>query len=363
MMSRLVHCPASFRMCSTFTRKLKHNQEVDKSTTAHWLAAESIKLNLHPYFWLGKNPINDQIVDTEMVGHVEGYTQYIVSNINHAEFVQVVKVKFEVNELAATVDFIHYNREDKKLTIVDLRYGFSIVDVFENWELISYFWLWWVKNPHLAVTSVDFIIYQPRPYHPDGPIRKWSVLVLDLIRDYVPKINETLRMIYRPQAKALAGLHCHYCPVMLYCKTNLETCLKIINVAMTPSVNKPTNWILSKQLDMFQYAQNILKQRVETLKTIAEVRIGKGEIIPGYGMMQSKGARVWKISYKKSIVIGIPYEKPKHMSPRQAELSGFSKALVTANTVSKSRMKFSKVNVEQRAKQLFGESKEIGDGI
>jgi hypothetical protein len=114
---------------------------------------------------------------------------------------------------------------------------------------------------------------------------------------------------------------------------------------------------------MFQYAQNILKQRVETLKTIAEVRIGKGEIIPGYGMMQSKGARVWKISYKKSIVIGIPYEKPKHMSPRQAELSGFSKALVTANTVSKSRMKFSKVNVEQRAKQLFGESKEIGDGI
>lgn len=358
MMSRLVPCPGSFKLSLDMPDVQVSNQEAEKGTTAHWLAAKCMKLNMRPHFWLEKNPVNDQIVDIEMIEHVNEYINYIKSSYKGMLLDLTIERKLVTDDFEGTSDYLSYNQVDKKVTIVDLKYGYGIVEVFENWQLISYFWLWWMNNKNLPVDFVDFIIYQPRPYHPDGTIRKWTVHVDSLKVDYFPRITETLVEIHMSGAMtAAAGIHCLYCPAMLYCQANLETCLNMVTVTSIPCVNEPDNWMLGKQLEMFQYAQEILKQRITILQTIAESRLKQGQVIPGYGMVQSSGHRSWKISDEKAKSLGIPYEKPKIVSPRQAEIAGVSKSVIAKNVVTKTKMKFVKVNVEQRAKQLFGSSK------
>lgn len=357
MMNRLVPCHGSFKLCTDFPETQVGNSDADKGTTAHWLAAKCMKLNMKPHFWLGKNPVNDQIVDIEMIEHVSGYIDYIES-FKGISLIPTIETKLTVDGFEGTPDFLKYDVANKKVTILDLKYGFSVVEVFENWQLISYFWLWWMNNKKSLVDHVDFIIYQPRPYHPNGSLRKWSIDVDSLIDDYFFLIDETLVKIYAPKAITSAGIHCLYCSAMLYCRANLETCLNFITVTGFPNVDEPDNWMLGKQLEMFQYAQEILKQRVTILETIAETRLKQGEVIPGYGMVSSGGHRSWKISDEKAKSLGIPYEKPKIVSPRQAELAGVSKSLVKANVITKTKMKFVKVNTELRAMQLFGYSEE-----
>jgi hypothetical protein len=64
----------------------------------------------------------------------------------------------------------------------DFKYGHRYVDAFENWQLIAY------SYPFVAAltpeeeltTTVQFTIVQPRNFHPDGPIRRWTVKAHEL---------------------------------------------------------------------------------------------------------------------------------------------------------------------------------------
>lgn len=359
MMNRLVPCPGSLKLCSEFPEEPGDNQDADKGSTAHWVAADCMTSHRRPEFWLDKTPVNNQVVDVEMVEHVSNYKSMLLSLFESGIQSNCVEKRLEIEGFGGTPDYLFHDHTVRKVTVVDLKYGFGIVDVFENWQLISYLWLWWMNNRDLPVIDVEFVIYQPRPYHPDGAVRKWSVTLDNLVMNYFPRIVETLTNVRMSDALTTVGFHCRYCSAMLHCRVNLETCLNIIDVTGVNSAGILDNQTLGRQLAMFEYAQEILKQRVNVLKTVAESRLSSGENIPDYAMVPSGAHRSWKMSDKMAKILGVPHEKPKLMTPRQAELTGFPKSLVESNTVTKSKMKLTKVDVAQRALQLFGKSEKL----
>lgn len=342
-MHRVVPCPGSFRLSIDCPKDTRMERESDKSVLAHWLMNQCILLNRLPESYLGTM----QTIDLEMIEHVNGYLNHVRSLFLNLAFATCVENKLVTNEFEGTPDYLTYNSVNKTVKIVIFEYDFTIVYPFENWNLISYFWLWKSQNPHVPVTDVEFSIYQPRPQYLDNPVKEWKITASSLESDYFPKIVETLILVNSPNASVKTGFHCRHCSAMLYCQTNLEACTNVVDIASTPCANNPNNSELGKQFRMFQYAQDLLKMRIIVLQTIVESKIKKGEFIPGYAMMPSNQRRVWIGDKRDIFKLGVPCKESEPLSPRQAELVGMSKDIVDANTKMISKIKLTRVGYDK----------------
>lgn len=356
MMNRIVRCPGSFKLCNDFPNEIdRDNSFADEGTTAHWIANDCLINNRQVDSWLGKRPVNNEIVDDEMVDNIENYLFYLELLSPQGGNSEV---RLKIDGFSGTPDYFVYDSYTKKLTIVDLKYGFKLVDVFQNWQLISYAYLWWINNSEVSI-SAEFHIYQPRGYHPDGVSRVQRVDNLELMA-YFSKLSDTFKIIHRLNAPTKAGIHCLYCSAMLNCTTNMEVCENIYRVSVSPCGVELSNSSIGNQLEIFEHTLEIIKQRVSVLKTVGQERVKRGGIIPQYGMMNTKGKRSWNIDNRKAKAIGIPFKKPELVSPRQAELAGVPKSLVDLNSVKKSGFKFVKVNTLDEANKVLGPSPQGG---
>ena len=64
----------------------------------------------------------------------------------------------------------------------DYKYGHRYVDPFENWQLIGYMYdlVSKLSVEEELTTTVQMTIVQPRNFHRDGPIRRWTVKASEL---------------------------------------------------------------------------------------------------------------------------------------------------------------------------------------
>jgi hypothetical protein len=116
-------------------------------------------------------------------------------------------------DLTGTSDALCWDKEGRKLYVVDLKYGRGIVEPKENAQLmlyalgcVDYFGLDFSNN-----FDVDLTILQPRPYHADGPIRTWSTTSATL-QEFAKEVEKAIQGNYG-SGKLVAGDHCrHYCP-------------------------------------------------------------------------------------------------------------------------------------------------------
>lgn len=76
-----------------------------------------------------------------------------------------------------TADWFAISRQARKIWLKDFKFGHRYVDAWENWQLADY--LLGVVD-HFMLTefrdfTADLAIYQPRCYHPDGPVKTWEL--------------------------------------------------------------------------------------------------------------------------------------------------------------------------------------------
>jgi len=134
---------------------------------------------------------------------------------------------------------------------------------------------------------------------------------------------------------------------MLQCNTNLETCLKIVNLGYVQHAEEPTGEQLSNQLKLFRFSSKILEKRLQVIESIAEHRLKSGEQLPGYCLTSSQGNRYWDVSKSRGELIGIPMQPLKFMTPKQAEINGFSQVLIDKYTKIKTSVKLTEFNIQK----------------
>ncbi len=357
-MPRIVNCPGSVNLCKKFPGLIEDDTEVArKGTLAHWLAEKKLSEGFSPCQYHNQHPINDQIVDHEMIVHVLDYCE-IVEKIGVGHVEQRVEITGgEFFGFGGTPDFISHDPTSCTLVIIDLKYGFIPVSPIKNWQLLSYIWLLYKAFPNLRIAHVKMEIYQPRAFTKEGIDKIWEVPFSEVQGIYFPKIEESLRSCQSKYSTTRAGDHCHYCPAMLQCDTNLQTCLKIVNLGNVQHGQEPTGEQLSNQLKLFRFATVILKKRLQVIESMVEHRLNSGKLVPGYHLEYSNGNRYIDVSDSRLERAGWPKQPNKFMTPRQAEIDGFSQELINRYTKIKKSVKLTEFDIEKVREILNNEQR------
>lgn len=233
---------------------------------------------------------------------------------------------------------------DEVLRVPDYKYGFGVIEVFENWQLIPY--ACGLMDTLGLVDSnviVEFTIVQPRAHHKDGPVRKWRVRGSNL-RGLINQAHDAAIHAWPPpeykgviaEPKAKTGPHCLHCPARLVCntfKSATSTVVEFIGrsqaVAMSPEDIGTELTILSEAYDM-------LKGRITALETQAESLLRAGKRVPGFLMEPGQSRLEWNEGVTAAEVLALGKLLEKDLAKPPGALNSRSGPLVTPTQAIKS---------------------------
>ena len=222
--------------------------------------------------------------------------------------------------------------KDRKLYIDDLKYGWGIVDVFENWQLLGYA-IGEVIRRQQMFDRIVLRIHQPRPHHEDGPTREWE-LTYDQLSDYKEQIEARMDQIAGGFRELCTGKQCKYCPATAsHCPAFNRAVFSGIDHVLSEfkqdSINEKE---IAHQLTLLDRVAEILKIKQGSLKDLAVSKIKNGAIIPGYMCEASYGDRKWKKGISPLVIETLTGKKIVEevmLSPAKAEKLGVPKELIT----------------------------------
>lgn len=277
---------------------------------------------------IGKTHSNGWMVDEDMAMHVQNYID-IASD--RKDVTAEVFRKHEVAgfpTLQGTLDRESYSLDGSIYYIDDLKYGYDVVEPFENRQLICYAFLAFWRG----VTSdrVELSIYQPRAIHKEGPYRTWSVTRAELAPYFADLAN---RIEQIASGIANAGSWCSHCLRAASCDALTRSVYSMWEPVSSRDIVKPTGVQLADELVMLDRMSSLLKARKAAVEMEAEVRIDAGQLVPGWNMSDNYGKSAWNCEPETiRMLTGVdPYVK-KTVTPAELKRRGADKGVVASLT-------------------------------
>ena len=278
---------------------------------------------------------------------------------------QAIEAK-RIHDLSfGTVDAYIFDRQKGALYIWDYKFGYEVVEAFENWQTINYaagiFERLELNDGIIdQYITVHIRIIQPRAYHRDGPIREWVVKGSDL-RAHFNTLEMNAAEALGPNAICRSGSHCKHCSARHACEAVLTAGMLIYEVARQPIPFELSPTALGVQLLIIRKAKeklNLLESGIEE-QTMRVIKAGK--IIPNFNLVQGKGNEKWTKPVAEILALGALYDKDlkkpdEAITPNQARQKGMDPDLIA----SYSDRPFTGLKLVEdngnKAKLLFGES-------
>jgi hypothetical protein len=236
-------------------------------------------------------------------------------------------------EIAGRPD-IAFEESVKRLNIEDLKYGWGIVEVFENWQLLGYA-IGEVIRRGIAYEEISLKIHQPRAHHEDGPVREW-VLTYEELLEYKEKIEVRMQAIVDGDRTLQTSNMCKYCEgAAEACPAFNRLFHRALEVSTELSQDSITNEELSRQLDEIKRAEEVIKIKKDSMTQLGTIRINEGQLIPNYSIVQNYGNRTWKKGVTAEVIkmmTGKDVTQEAFMTPAKAEKAGVSKEFVKGLT-------------------------------
>jgi hypothetical protein len=243
------------------------------------------------------------------------------------------------------------------LCVEDLKYGFGIVEVEENWQLIGYA-IGEVIRRGRAFDKISLTIHQPRAHHEDGSSRTW-VITYQQLCDYKKQIEDRMNEIVNGNKELTTSKHCKYCPgAAEACPAFNRLFHRALEVSTDFHQDSINNDELSKQLDHIKRAEEVLKIKQDSLVELATMRIKQGGIIPGYVQTQRFSNRKWKSGVTPEaikLMTGKDITERTIMTPGKAQKAGVHKDLI--NQLAEKHfigVKLEKKSAKELADNVFG---------
>lgn len=258
------------------------------------------------------------------------------------------------------VSFRTQENEFLVLNVPDLKFGYGIVEVKENWQLIGYA-IGQCQRQHAQGLPlpqlIRLTIIQPRPYHEDGRIRDWLITFDELIQ-YYNQICERMQAYVNGSRTLETGKACKYCNAGSTCPALNRSANKAIDTVLCEWSEKPlTNEEVAEQYELLQRAHELLELRLKSVEQLAISRIQANQIIPGYAFEMTYGDRKWKSNVTPESIhalTGVTITKTEMLSPNQAEKAGVSKKLTSVFTEKPAKgVKLVKKDVAEEANKIL----------
>ncbi len=221
---------------------------------------------------------------------------------------------------------------DGKLFIDDLKYGWGIVEVRDNWQLIGYA-IGEVIRRGVAFEKIVLRIHQPRPHHEDGSTRDWTLSYNELLA-LKEKIEVRMEAIVAGDDTLNTGKQCKYCPASgEACPAFNRLFYRSLEISTEFTQDSIDEAELARQLDHASNAAEAIKIKMDSLNELAVSRIKSGKIIPGYISENRYGDRSWKPGITPQaieLLTGKSILEQVMLSPAKAEKLGIKKEFVNA---------------------------------
>lgn len=321
----------------------------DEGNAAHWLVEQVHKGDKLVEEYIDRKAPNGVYITAEMVEYLEDY----LSTMEGAQIEVETSHGAHTWRINGRADRITYDAENQWLYVPDLKYGWSIVEPEMNWTLISHVLGFMNNNPDKPVKGATLAIYQPRPYHPAGRVRSWSI-TREQIEQFWTEIATTLS---NPTDQLNTGQHCRYCPAFTDCPARRKAQYNAIDATEKAFTDRLDNKELSAQLDHLARAVEVLKEQEKAYKELALHRIKKGQIVNNYTVDTELTNRVWKQGVTPEMMqslTGQDLTKKQLITPKQVENAGISKEVVAALCERRNKgVKLVRMSADAKASQMF----------
>ena len=345
-----------FMACNGFTRlggvePFNPSTEVtDEGNAAHWLC-EQVYHGENPEDLIGQKAFNGLFITEEMVENCREYINFIKSTDCLVEKdTSYMGNNWEIRGRADCIARI----DEQTVVIADLKYGWRIVEPEMNWTLISHavdYRRYCGKKPIKFI----FRIFQPRPFHPQGPIRDWIISGVEL-----DKLEEQLvAVLENPSATVCSGSQCYKCKSLSQCPAAQIAAMNAIDVANMAFDSEMTDDKLAWMLDNLKRASEVIKQSYEAYQDLALHRLKAGNKIKSYNIQTALGNTTWNDDVTPElleILTGVDCSVKKLITPAQAKKAGVPEDLVAQFTHRPDNgFKLVKIDENKLGNKLFGE--------
>lgn len=315
-----VYCPGSVGLQEKFPDNRENTGALD-GISAHRRAEKLLN---------GQQPVSCALPE-EYINAVDMYVNHVKSIAgNKPLYVEYPVIADLIHfNCHGRVDAAWYDSVNNHLHIWDPKFGYGIVEVFENWQLIIY---------AIALTSliryanVSMHIVQPLASHSDGPIRTWTISV-EKAKSYVTTLRQAALATLESNPPTLTGHHCKHCSAITACPSaNLAQGYAIdiagwsIPVTQTPEMIGHRLAVLSRAEEMITHAR-------KAMESTALNMFKNGTVIPGWQVGSTPGRLNWLPGKEDEIksmaaLMGITITKEGMITPTQAITAGIPEEVV-----------------------------------
>lgn len=324
----------------------------DEGNAAHYMAT-ALYTGQHSLEELtDRKAPNGVFMTGEMAEHVAAYQQIWFKN--HT----LIGMEFDTSHdnsptwvVDGRGDFIGLYTE-QELHIIDFKYGWRIVEPEMNWTLISHA-IGFLKQKQFTPATIRFSIFQPRPHHPDGPMRSWVITHTNLLDLWV-LVNAAL---CAPSDELTTSPHCAKCPAIVPCPAARLAEMNSIDAIDTIYQDTITNEMLSFTLDNLNRAQDMLNERLKAFEELAKHRIKSGQVVNNYSVGIGYGHNKFKEGMTVEMLqmlTGKDLSKPGIVTPAEAKRRGVNETiLATITERPMTGVKLERITASKKAARLL----------
>lgn len=233
---------------------------------------------------------------------------------------------------SGTPDCWLWDRQKFELLIWDFKFGFDMVEAFENWQLINYTAgipdQLYLPAPGLAdqEITVRMRVVQPRAFHRNGPVREWAVKA-SALRGYFNILAANAAKALGPDPGFKTGAHCKHCPGRHACPAALQAGTQLFEAATAAVPIQLEPAALGLQLRLIERARKQLEYLETGYHEQVKLLAKAGTDVPGWAVEPKCGRERWTLPagdvLRLGEMFGVNLAKPAEpVTPKQARKLG-----------------------------------------
>lgn len=333
--ARRVACPGSRRLEERYPEK-EPSVYSREGEAAHWLAGTVLCCGYLPKTVDAFKSPSGELITEEMIDGANVYLASIESVTKqfgcpqlHIE--QTIDISSIHEECWGTPDaWVIHNNE---LHLWDYKFGHSFIEVFENWQLIEY------AAGILQIQEakkVHFYIIQPRSFHKEGQVRKWSI-DRERLQVYFERLKAHESLAIQDSVFCKPNPECNFCKARHVCETLQTASLMAVDIAKQNISNELDETQLGYELTTLKRHADLLEARITGLEEQAKYLIKRGKRVALFKMESVSSREVWTKPAEEIISLGLLLDQnlskpPATVTPAQARKMGVDEKILSAYT-------------------------------
>lgn len=319
-----------------------------EGTAAHEVAQSMIQratVAHGDHMRVGDVTSNGEIVDFDMYEGAKLYADHVAAEMRSRGIFggsslgieQSIEIKRVHDVCHGTPDLFIWDCKTGELIVYDFKYGYEVVEAFENWQAITYvaglFDRFRFDGISDQLVTIKIRIVQPRAYHRRGTIREWSIKLADL-RPYFNQLEAAAAAALGANPTANSGPYCKHCNGLHDCEAAIRSGVSLYEAASGPVPLNMSPAAIGAQLAIIRRALEQLKALETAYSETVAGMMRNGQGVPGWSHEPTYGRRKWNKPIDEVIalgdLLGHDLRKEEVITPKQAEQLGIDSATIKA---------------------------------